>query len=317
MSRRAAASALACAALVLAACGGGDGGAESAGGSEPPEGGSLHYALAADPVELDPLFATDRASQVVTRQIHEPLAERLTGPFGDLRELPGLARSASPSSDATIWRFRLRPRIRFGDGTPFNAAAVLANADRWLATDEGRALLPGLAAVDAPKPDLVRFILDVPDPGLFGRLAQARLGLVSPRALREAGTGAVDVGAGGTGTGAFELREQEAGATTVIARNVDWWGTRLELGPALDQVVFRVVPDPAERVAALADDQVEIADDLDPASAAEVRDDPLLTVDAGGGGAVLGVERSVRGLELDAGVPQLSGAWLTTVGVGE
>lgn len=315
MWRPAVASALASAALALAGCGDDDGGGESGAGGRPAEGGTLQYALAAEPARLDPLFADDRASQVVTRQIHEPLTERLTGPFGDLRELPGLARSASPSGDSTIWRFRLRSRIRFGDGTPLNAAAVLANADRWLATAEGQALLPGLTAVDAPRPDLVRFILGAPDPGLPARLAQTRLGLVSPRAIREAAGGEVPVAEGGTGTGAFELREQEA-ATTVLARNVEWWGTRLDLGPALDQVVFRVLPEVEGRVSALVEDRVKIADELDTSGVAEVKRDPLLTVEAGDG-EVIGIERSVRGLELEDGVPQLSGVWLTTVGVGQ
>ena len=237
------ASALACAVLALAGCGGGDGGEASAMGGRPLEGGTLDYALAADPSQLDPLLATDRASQVVTRQIHEPLVEVLTGPFGDLRDVSGLAKSSDSSRDATIWRFRLRPKIRFGDGTPFNASAVLANADRWLASPEGRVLLPDLAAVDAPRPNLVRFILNRPDETFPERLAQARLGIVSPRGLREASpiTG-VRVADGGTGTGAFEFREQEPGATTVLARNASWWGTRLRLGPALDQIVFGVAP---------------------------------------------------------------------------
>ena len=315
MWRRAVASALASAALALGGCGGDDGGDGSETAERPPEGGSLAYALAADPDRLDPLFAADRPSQVVTRQIHEPLTGRLTGPFGDLRELPGLTRSASPSGDSTIWRFRLRGRIRFGDGTPLNAAAVLANADRWIATAEGQALLPALVAVDGPRPDLVRFILDSPDPDLPSRLAQARLGLVSPRAIRAAGGGEVAVAEGGTGTGAFEFRESEA-PTTVLARNVDWWGTRLDLGPALDQLVFRVVPEAEARVAALAEDEVKIADELDATAIRDVRGDPLLTVD-GGEGEVVGLERSVRGLQLEDGVPQLSGVWLTTVGVGE
>ena len=312
------ASALACAVLVLAGCGGGDGGEASAVGGRPLEGGTLDYALAADPSQLDPLLAADRSSQVVTRQIHEPLVEVLTGPFGDLRDVSGLAKSFDSSPDAAIWRFRLRPKIRFGDGTPFNASAVLANADRWLASPEGSALLPGLAAVDAPRPTLVRFILNQPDGEFPDRLAQARLGIVSPRGLREASpiTG-VRVADGGTGTGAFEFREQEPGSTTVLARNANWWGTRLRLGPALDQILFGVAPRMEQRVSGLADGQVEVADDLSPAAAREVRSDPLLAVEGGGSAPLFGIERSVRGIEADTGVPVLSGVWLTSIGAGE
>ena len=313
------ASALCCAALALAGCGGDDDREAASGAGPPPEGGTLDYVLAAEPERLDPLLATDRASQVVTRQIHEPLVATLTGPFGDLREVAGLAKSSGSSGDATIWRFRLRPRVRFGDGTPFNASAVLANTDRWLASPEGRALLPGLAAVDAPQPDTVRFILSQPDAAFPERLDQPRLGLVSPRALREASPiEGVRVADGGSGTGAFELREQEADAsTTVLARNTSWWGTRMRLGPALDQLIFPVATGAGERVSLLADGRVEIADELDPGAAREVRADPLLAVEGGGSGALVGLERSVRGVEADSGIPVLSGVWLTAVGAGE
>jgi peptide/nickel transport system substrate-binding protein len=318
MGKSAVASALCCAALAIAGCGGDDDGEAAAGGGRPPEGGTLDYALAADPARLDPLLAADRASQVVTRQVHEPLVSVLTGPFGDLREVGGLAKSSGSSGDATIWRFRLRPRIRFGDGTPFNASAVLANAERWLATPQGRVLLPDLAAVDAPQPDTVRFILDQADEAFPQRLAQARLGLVSPRALRDASAvDGVRVADGGSGTGAFEFREQEAGVSTVLARNTSWWGTRLRLGPALDQVVFPVAPGTGERVALLADGRVEVADELDPAAAREVRADPLLAIEGGGAGPVFGIERSVRGIDAETGVPVLSGVWLTSIGAGE
>jgi peptide/nickel transport system substrate-binding protein len=316
--RPAFASALACVGLALAGCGGDGDGEAATGASRPLEGGTLDFALAADPDRLDPLLASDRPSQVVTRQIHEPLVEVLTGPFGDLREVSGLAKSSDSSGDSTIWRFRLRPGIRFGDGTPFNASAVLANAERWLASPEGRILVPDLAAVDAPRPALVRFILDSPDSGFPERLSQVRLGLVSPRALRDMSpVDGVRVADGGTGTGAFEFREQETGASTVLARNTSWWGTRLRLGPALDQLVFPVAPRAEERVSMLADGQVEVADDLAPPLAEEVRSDPLLAVEGGGSGPLFGVERSVRGVEAGDGVPALSGAWLTTVGAGE
>ena len=253
----------------------------------------------------------------MTRQIHEPLVDTVSAPFGEVREAPGLTQSSSASSDATIWRFRLRPRVRFGDGTPLNASAVLANADRWLASSTAQALIPGLAAVDAPRPDQVRFILDAPDPELPERLAQARLGLVSPRALAAGRDLETLIADGGTGTGAFEYRERESAGNTVLARNLDWWGSRANLGPALDQLDYSVVPDDDERVAMLAGGQVEVADSLGAPAALDVRSDPLLAVEGGVAGPPIGIERSVRGIEFAEGVPVLSAAWLTTVGAGE
>jgi peptide/nickel transport system substrate-binding protein len=307
---------LGAAALALAAlaAGCGDGSSESAAGGagQPAAGGTLAIALPEGPGQLDPLLARTRTDLLLVRQIDEPLIESLAGPYGDVRRLPGLALSAHPSADRTIWRLRLRQGVRFQDGTLFNASAVLENARRWRTTPEGRSLLPGLVAADAPSPDLVRFIFDRPHPRLPKQLSSPRLGIVSPRAL---GSPHALAQARRTGTGAFELRER--GPTgLLIARNTAWWGSQHQLGPALDQVQFRVVGGAAQRLALLRRGEVQVAERLGPAQLARLRGDPLLTELPGPGGTGLGLERSVRGIETAGEIPALSGVWLTRIGAG-
>ncbi len=45
---------------------------------------------------------------------------------------PSLATSWSVSDDHTEWTFKLRPNVKFHDGTPFNSAAVKATIDHIL-----------------------------------------------------------------------------------------------------------------------------------------------------------------------------------------
>lgn len=278
------------------------------------EGGTLTWAVA-DPVRtLDPLLARTRAEQIVSRQVHEPLIESLASPFGEARRRRGLARSARPAGDASVWVLKLRGGIRFQDGEVFDAAAVQANAERWLATAAGRDLLPDLLAVDAPTPASVRFILSAPDPSLPRRLASPRLGIVSPRAL-DAGLGSVGTGPfTGTGTGAFEVREA-APDRLLLARNTGWWGAPLRLGPALDQVILRIEPSGPVRVALLDSGDVQLADQLDADQARFVRRNPLLTTIPGPPGEWLGAERAVRGVDSATEIPSLAAAWLTTLNV--
>jgi peptide/nickel transport system substrate-binding protein len=308
---------VAAAAILVVAAGCGDDdevGSTAEAGAPRGDDGTLTYALDGPVRELDPLAATTRAEQLVTRQVHEPLVDSLRGPFGGGGGERGLARSWRPSGDREIWRFELRRRVRFQDGAPFNAAAVVANVDRWRERAEGRALLPELAAADAPRPDLVRFILTRPVPDLPRRLASPRLGIVSPATLRRErrgrGLGRLDR----SGTGAFELRERDGG-TIVVARNVGWWGTRAGLGPALDQVEFRVAPTEGERLLLLRSGAAQVADSLPSAARGRVRRDPLLTYVTGAGGRILGLERSVRGIESASAVESLSRVWLTQVGI--
>lgn len=285
--------------------------------AEAGEGGTLTWAVADRVRSIDPLAATTRSELIVTRQVHEPLVDSLAGPFGDTRRQPGLARGTRASSDDRVWTLRLRGGVRFQDGTPFNAAAVLANAERWQASATAQELLPGLIAVDAPTPATVRFILAAPDPDLPRRLGAPQLGIVSPRALAAGMGGIAGVrreSESGTGTGAFELREVSADRL-LLARNTAWWGGAARLGPALDQIVLRVEPSAPVRLALLDAGEAQLADELGPDQARFARANPLLTTIEGPGDASLGLERSVRGIESAREIPSLSGAWITTITV--
>lgn len=288
-----------------------DGGGTVGSASAPGASGTLSWALDERPRTLDPLHARSPTEMLVARQVYEPLVAKLAGPFERARRAPGLVLSARPSDGARIWSLRLRRAVRFGDGSPFNAQAVLANVERWRLEGAAAALL-GDPLADAPRPDLVRFILERPDPGFADRLRSPRLGIVSPRAIAEAEGRPLDAGAAADGgTGAFELREQ-APDELVLARNTEWWGTERGLGPGVDQLRFAVVADPAERLAGLLDGAYEIASGLDGPALRRSRRDPLLTVESRAG-ETLAMERSVRGLAPER-VPALSSVWLTTVG---
>jgi peptide/nickel transport system substrate-binding protein len=308
--------AAAVAGLVVLAVGCGDGEGETAGPGAGVSGrGTLAYALAERAGEVDPLLADSRSELLVTRQIHEPLVDSLTAPFGGVRPVRGLAIAWRSTANDEIWSFRLRGGIRFQDGTPLNASAVLANVERWRTLPVGRALIPELVAADAPRPDLVRLILATPVPNLPRALASPRLGIVSPEALRPRGGFAAGLSRRDrTGTGPFELRERSPGGPIVLARNTAWWGSRLELGPALDQIEFEIALGSAERLAMLSQGAVQVADSLHRASIPELRGDPLLTYVDGRRDAVLGLERSVRGIDSATEIEPLSDVWLTVVG---
>jgi peptide/nickel transport system substrate-binding protein len=308
-------AALAAVAVAGAGCGGDSDQPVAGAPGQPAPAGTLSIALARAPRNFDPLRARTRADLLVVRQICEPLIEALAGPYGDARSLPGLALAAHPGPDQTIWRLPLRQDVRFQDGSRFNASAVLDNWRRWRTTAVGRALLPGLIAVDSPRPDLVRFIFDRADPDLERQLASPRLSVVSPRVLDSPGAGARLARGDRIGTGAFEVRDRSP-RRVLIARNVGWWGTRHGLGPAVDQVELRAVRGAARRLMLVRRGQAQVAERLGPAQVASLRRDPLLTALPGADGVALGLERSVRGIDSAGGIPALSGVWLTRIGTG-
>lgn len=302
--------------LIVAAsgCGGGGDGTHARAGLLPAGGGgTLAYALPDLPSTLDPLAASGRPAQTVTRQVYEPLIERLRGPYGQGTAQPGLALTAQPSPDRSTWVLTLRSGVRFQDGTPFNAAAVLANSRRWSTNPAGRRLLPHLFAVDAPRPNEVRFLLDRPVPDLARRLASPQLGIVSPLALQpQSGQRAsFSPESAGSGTGAFEAKPGGAGRLE-LSRYAGWWGSAAGLGPALDAVTFVTAPQSAQRLRLLQGGTVQVADPLGPSGLHVAEADPLLTT-VGGPLRGIGLEGSVRGIDSARVVPVLSGVWLTNL----
>ena len=303
--------------VLLAGCG--DEGAARFTASEdlrPGGGGALTLTIPPPGGFLDPLRVQSPAANLLSRQIFEPLVSSQRPPYEDGDPSRGLALGWSHSRDYRVWAFRLRSGVEFQDGEPFNAAAVADNAGRWIADPAGAALLPGLIAADDPRPGLVRFIFTSPVRDLPAVLADPRLGIISPLALTTAeASGSVASLSGGTG--AFRLAEGEGGAgeaDIVLRRYGAWWGGDEGLGPALDELIFRVVVDPEARLRLLADGSVRVAVALEPAQRAAVRADPLLAVAATPGG-VLAFQRSVHGL--GAGVAQpLSSVWIALVQTG-
>jgi len=310
--RRLALAAVLAAAAASAGCGDDEGAPAVGAGGEPGEGGILTWALDGDVRVVDPLLAANAAEELVASQIFEPLTEEASGPFGEPRDVPGLARSARPTADPTIWRLDLRQGVRFQDGTRFNASAVLANVDRWRASETARTLLPAEFEADAPAPDQVRFILAAPDPKLGERLSSPRLGIVSAAALgpdpasSAAGPVAAEIG----GTGAFELRERDQDRL-LLARNTEWWGTDRGLGPALEQVELTTERGSVRRAELLISGTVQVADGIGAGAARRVEADPLLGTTPRGDRRWRGAERSVRGVDSGGGTPELNRVWLT------
>src|SRR3954470_24233962 len=92
------------------------------------QGGSLTVGLELDIPGFDPLKVGvyDTAANIAASL----LLETLVGPDENGKAKPSLALSWSHSDDYKTWTFKLRPDVKFHDGTPFNAQAVAWNYAR-------------------------------------------------------------------------------------------------------------------------------------------------------------------------------------------
>jgi peptide/nickel transport system substrate-binding protein len=91
--------------------------------------GVLVVGLVAEPTSLDPGQLTDINSMKLLGALYDTLVRFKPNSF-DLA--PGLATSWDISPDLMTYTFKLRPGVKFHDGTDFDAAAVKFTYDRLL-----------------------------------------------------------------------------------------------------------------------------------------------------------------------------------------
>src|SRR5664280_3130962 len=137
-------------AQLLAACGSSGGTSASpsapASGSALPAvvtGGTLKAVIPPPLVALDPVTIYDQGGIVLVYQICEYLID-----LSNTNALvPKLALSWTPNQKGDVWTFKLRQGVTFNDGSPFEAADVVASIDRVLDPKSGSGALAALAGI--------------------------------------------------------------------------------------------------------------------------------------------------------------------------
>jgi peptide/nickel transport system substrate-binding protein len=128
----------------------------------PVRGGILQLGGLAPGAQFDPPTFTNGTIKVVLNLATEHLVH--TAPDGTIE--PQLAVAWEPSPDGLRWTFTLRPGVRFTDGAPLSAAAVVASIERLIAPDStssAKGTFAGvLAGIEAVDDSSVAFVLERP-----------------------------------------------------------------------------------------------------------------------------------------------------------
>jgi peptide/nickel transport system substrate-binding protein len=180
---------------------------------------------------------------------------------------PSLAERWEVSPDGKVYTFTLRQGVKFHDGTPFDAAAVVANLTRIAdpATKSQKAIFllgpyEGSEAVDAAT---VKITLKQPYAPLLDGLSQVYLGMASPTALDKWGD---QYQLHQVGTGPFRFVSYQERQELALEKNPDYnWAPAIRgrQGPAyLDRIEFRFYADAATRLPALLAGQADVMGEL-------------------------------------------------------
>lgn len=178
--------------------------------------------------------------------------------------MPGLATDWQVDPvDKTRWTFKLRPGVKFHDGSPFTAQSVVWNFDKILdakaeqydpkQAGQGRGRIPSVKSYKAINDLTLEITTSEPEALLPYQVAF--IVMSSPTQWQAAGKSWDNFLKKPSGTGPWKLDSYVPRERAVLARNADYWNKARV--PKLDQLILMPVPDPSARVAALRSGQVD------------------------------------------------------------
>ena len=233
----------------------------------PRRGGVLLAVIGADPPTLDP----HQEGTFATLQVVAPLYSTLLqiDPYSYPKIIGDVATDWKISSDGLTYTFKLRPGIRFHDGSPLAAADVKASYDKIVFPPAGvRSIRKNaytvVSSIEAPDPGTVVFKLKFPSASLLDNLASPWNVIYPKKYLdRDPNYFLKNV----MGSGPFKFKAYTRGATFEGERNPDYF---VKDRPYLNGYKFFISPETSVRAAAIRSGRAHI----------EFRDLPLSEVEA-------------------------------------
>jgi peptide/nickel transport system substrate-binding protein len=190
--------------------------------------------------------------------------DSLVGRDADGRIVPELAESWKPLDDTT-WQFKLRRNVVFHDGEPFNADAVRFTVGRVLDPTQkspNRANIAEIVRVDVLDDFTVNLVTRQPYAVLLSRLVD--FPILPPKYTAEKGNQGQALRPVGTGPFRFvELVKDERLVVEAFDRH--WRGA-----PRIARIVFKPIPEPFTRAAALRNGEVDVITTVPPSLAREL-----------------------------------------------
>lgn len=252
-------------------------GRETASAASPKRGGTLVIGMESELSSLDPaaIVATSTARAAGN------MYQGVVGTRGDKSYIqPVLAQSWTIGEDLQSITMKMRPGVKFHDGTDMTADAVIFSFERML--DHANAYYYGPYAfpdfffsnyktATAPDRYTVKFALKQPDVVFLANLCTVTDVVLSPSAVKRLGRTLTSAPTG-AGTGPFRFVSWEKNVKTVMERSDTYWGG----APLLDRLIWVPVAEEAERFNRLAGGQLDMVTTLDPQFAPAVTANPDL-----------------------------------------
>lgn len=219
-----------------------------------------------DPINLNPMSNTTAAFQSVTAGTIEQLV--YFEPEGsDI--VPGLAESWGFSDDGLVLTMQLKEGVKFHNGEDFNAEAAKFSIEQLKASPPYERWMQEFGDIEVVDDSTIA--INFTEPTGFALAALGRGSYVLPPAYYTE-VGAEGFGLSPVGTGPYKFVEWVKDDHTTFEAYDGYWGG----DPALDRIVWRVIPEDAARTAALQTGEVNLITNVSPGQANTIRSEENL-----------------------------------------
>jgi peptide/nickel transport system substrate-binding protein len=237
-------------------------------------GGNIKVGLDADVTTLDP----DLSTSLYDRQVMLNIYDTLVALNAQNQIVPDLATSWVYNTPTQLV-FTLRTGVKFQDGTPFNANAVVFNINRILNTPTSPRYseISSVKSVAATDSTHVQFNLKEAFSPLLATLTDRAGMILSPTAVQKLGSNLANDPVG-AGSGPFEFKEWVKGDHLTVVKNPHYWqkdaqGNAL---PYLASIRYVPITNGSVMYSNLETGTIQVADDLDPTDVASAKADSSL-----------------------------------------
>jgi peptide/nickel transport system substrate-binding protein len=239
---------------------------------------TLRWASVGDLQTVDPISRNESLTNSINGQVYETL----TGRDKQLNIVPQLATEWQQTGPLQ-WRVKLRPNVKWHDGSAFTADDVVFSVKR--ATLDGSDIKAYAGAMGEPKriDDLtVEFNLKDVNP-IFLQHANAVFIMSKAWCEKNNVTKPQNFNAGeqshaalnANGTGPFILVSRQPDVKTVYKRNPNWWG---KFEGNVQEVIYSPIKSNSTRVAALISGELDMVLDPPPTDTPRLRNTPNVKV---------------------------------------
>jgi peptide/nickel transport system substrate-binding protein len=216
---------------------------------------NLTVALAAEPTSMDPHYQNLTINNSFATQVYNALV------LQDVNQnlLPGLATSWKPIDDST-WEFKLRPGVKFHNGSTFSAEDVVATMQRAAnVPNSPSSFATFIKGKTFEVIDELTLQVATDKPYPFTPNDMSRISIIDS-AFVDATTEDFNIGVSSFGTGPFTFTKWLPGDLLEIKRNDDYWGSVVEW----DNIIVRPISDGTTRTAALLAGDVDFIERVSP-----------------------------------------------------